>query len=70
MEWISVKDRLPFDNYESIPWPEKQFIIFDGEVVDILYFEYRKDKGFVWTDDDMRICKDVTHWMPFPEPPQ
>ena len=58
-EWISVKDRLPEESGEYLAYCGE----YDG--ICVLYFEISKTKGR-W----MRKWKEVTHWMPLPEPPR
>jgi hypothetical protein len=59
-KWISVKDRLPDDNESYL-------------VCDLVTGEYLPDRGFL-EDGVWHISGDpefqVTHWMPFPPPPQ
>lgn len=56
-EWISVKDRLP-EQYAVV-------IVYDGEQVGEAEFN-GVDFGWVESED----LAFVTHWMPFPEPPE
>ena len=54
MEWISVKERLP---------QQAQIIIAtDGDIS--LPCHHFTDTGFTW------FTKEVTHWMPLPQPPK
>lgn len=65
--WISVKDRLP-----SI---ERVLVYSQYSGVDAGYYQPSIDR---WTDSmffdfvasDCKLFKDVTHWMPLPEPPK
>lgn len=65
-KWISVKDKLPEDGTDVIVCTE------GGRVVTLRYYD-----GFNCTKNYKtgEICKgnefkDVTHWMPLPEPPK
>ena len=71
MDWISVKDRLPNCNGCYLVWRPH---FFGGEIgmPAICYFDGQN----TWHDSygvDF-ICvlnnKDVTYWMPLPEPPK
>lgn len=69
-QWISVKDRLPYDSDESV------LVIANGKFRNITLdkaFElacYYKDDGWVLESyPDMENVR-VTHWMPLPEPPK
>lgn len=58
MEWISVKDRLPETGKNVL-------VVVKGEV-------HEGVLGMVfWTvpNAESYCNKDVTHWMPLPEPP-
>jgi len=70
--WISVKERLPEDDGKYMVW-------YKGEL-DICEFDAESQKfGYTYDDyDEMYshlVCwddgidKDITHWMPLPEPP-
>ena len=63
-EWISVEDRLP-DTLHSKPYRLVR-IVTDG--VDVWT---TKQHSSYWNDPELyEDCeKDVTHWMPLPEPP-
>lgn len=54
MEWIGVEDRLPRID---------QFVIWYSVEGNMGIWEIDKD-------DDMPWLKEVTHWMPLPEPPE
>lgn len=59
MNWISVEDRLPEFGESILAW--------DNSVECICFGWYSKDHGFTETT---RFIKEVTHWMPLPEPPE
>jgi hypothetical protein len=63
--WISVKDELPKRGervlaMQSSPGARYLIVYIDDE---IRTQQWRNDC------DDIR-CRDITHWMPLPEPPQ
>ena len=65
-EWISVEERLP----EEKPY-RLEFLIgckSNGVVHEILYNS--KTQKFVSIDKGNFELKNVTHWMPLPEPPE
>lgn len=70
MEWISVKEKLPFKNDNS-----QIMCLVYGPHIGICcrpYNEYHE----VWDDEDYddyfsdAVDGKVTHWMPLPEPPK
>lgn len=71
MEWISVKDKLPTrktELYHRSDW----VLVTDLKWVWLGYFDRRGNcfecnTGY---DGDAEINKDVSHWMPLPEPPK
>lgn len=70
MGWISVKDRLPPDCESVMIWskgmtPITAWLAYDkGEVP--RYYQIND-----WDESDQILSlKDITHWMPLPEPPK
>ena len=69
MDWIDVNDRLPND--------DDYVLVFDTEynsVSEVIYnSKYFNQKGF-WLNENggeyEHEYKNVTHWMPLPEPPK
>lgn len=61
MKWISVKDRLPEDEYECL-------VIDKSGYYWIGWFKGDEERWVI----DGTICGDgyVTHWIPLPEPPK
>ena len=57
MEWISVKDRLPEN--------EKIKCLINDKYKGVYIARFREKS---WSDI-YEYYKDVTHWMPLPEPP-
>ena len=68
-EWISVKDRLP-DKDGSYLILNKRKYIFDAEYESIYksfgcWHEFIDGAGNEWI-----AYKEITHWMPLPQPPK
>lgn len=62
-EWISVNDRLP-ETGERVLTLDKWGHIRDREL-------FRFKSGFIcFRPDGLVPVKDITHWMPLPEPPK
>ena len=63
-EWISVEDRLPKDSgYYLVVYQDK----YNGSI-SIAFDMYVKCKAGEWWEND--FMRDVTHWMPLPQPPK
>ena len=58
-EWISVEDRVPEENQGIV-------IVYDGAV----WYGYYGNLTKKWSDDNFSSDMNVTHWMPFPDPPK
>lgn len=56
-EWISVKDRLPETSYWAL--------VTDGK--NVCMADYDID---AWVGIAHSWVEEITHWMPFPQPPQ
>jgi len=59
MEWISVEERLPEDDYTDV-------LAWNGRLARVAYIH--ETEGWCYSE----TCyprSDVTHWMPLPEPP-
>ena len=78
-EWISVKDRLPvlhIDDYEEPDGSRVQFEVSEDQWVFTASghkTKARYETGAVfqgWVGDYGETIRDVTHWMPLPEPPK
>lgn len=59
-EWISVKDRLPNKSGHYLAYIKNRNAIYVEKWENNLWFLY----------DWWGITDDITHWMPFPEPPK
>jgi hypothetical protein len=59
MEWISIYDGLPKD-YEMV------FVLSNGNPT-TGYFVVSQNTMF-WWNTDTDVLKNVTHWMPSPDP--
>lgn len=71
-EWISVKDRLPEKSQEVIVFCRTPGL---NDFVNTVYYS-AKFQEFNWCDfmgdppKSEKGYRDVTHWMPLPEPPE
>lgn len=61
-EWISVKDRLPAVGEKVLTLSKF------GHISDRYLHEY--GGGLIFSPDGLKPGRDVTHWMPLPEPPK
>ena len=79
--WISVEERLPEDGRYLVcatsvigGYFYRRILSFthDLESIDQYDFEGEKRHGWYWLDSEWGYCecRDVTHWMPLPEPPK
>lgn len=61
-EWISVTERLPRES-------GKYIVCTNGKnPYQCKFYTYPENKGGHWGQKDNG--KNITHWMPFPEPPK
>jgi len=71
MEWISTKDKLPSDGDSVIYWIRLKRDISVNAGYAGFYWDNNLGKGF---GNDPLHCwdnkKEITHWMPLPEPPK
>lgn len=72
MEWISVKDRLPEKHVIVLVFNDTKDIFV--ATMDIIHPVYQNEPKLYWSFEPSgwgSCCsKDITHWMPLPEPPQ
>ena len=57
-EWISVNDKLPEK--------ENMYIVSDERTATVMIGWYSQQRGFTFME---RPMKNITHWMPLPQPP-
>lgn len=67
MEWISVEDRLPEEDLEILMFADVGEAIV-GKLTDQGWISGNQfvSWDYIWNHD----IKEITHWMPLPEPPQ
>lgn len=75
MNWISVKDRLPQEKQDVLVFERWMDIPFVGYLVKDKWHVNKEFYEVGGTYADGYIIgvvsqKDVTHWMPLPEPPK
>lgn len=64
-EWVSVKDRMPRYNQHVLTFsPNMAMPIIVGE-----YYGYWGEDDDEWYEG-WSYNREVTHWMPLPEPPK
>lgn len=76
MEWINVNERLPEDDKEVLIYIKHadypcQALYTDGYwVVSRQVRDTAKDGDMSQPSIPLWATKDITHWMPLPEPPK
>jgi len=73
-KWISVKDRLPENNSRILAWSDGSLYdsFFMGDNFILLgYSSHHKKQimGNLYMKKEF-ILRDISHWMPLPEPPE
>ena len=74
-EWISVKEQLPKNDYDK-HWKErKRYLVFTEPcgIMFVATYGYKEHDWWVNGDHfvlEKRNYREVTHWMPLPEPPK
>lgn len=69
-EWISVKDRMPELHVEVLVYGILPYEIHPEIHQCYLCDVNGKNKLEFWTSISAYDVKNVTHWMPLPEPPK
>jgi hypothetical protein len=76
-QWISVEDRLPDEEVEHLKYycRTKCYIVSNNKgIVFVAHFKkesYNKTlKNYFRSYCSTRVLKNITHWMPLPEPPE
>ena len=73
--WISVEERLP-DNDWGKHWKErKYYLVFTkpSGLMNVAVYGYKEHDWWIDRNScvlDKKNYKEVTHWMPLPEPPK
>ena len=74
-EWISVTERLPEQppnrvDEQGRSWSTQDIdcIVYDGKIVFAAHYSFQNK--FFWYSDTLHPLKNITHWMPMPEPPE
>lgn len=64
MTWISVKDRLPEEDL--------YVIVFKNDDSPMVTFGFlcKDSYGNHFLDKTQKLIRNVSHWMPLPEPPK
>lgn len=69
MEWVSVKDKFPNEQYTSATYTVN-CLITDGKVVSYGYYASYSKEWLMFLPNGENVVNDVTHWMELPEPPK
>jgi hypothetical protein len=71
MEWIKCSDKLPLDGQRVIVYALGAFDIGGRHInnVNIGYCHFFCHNRNTFEDCDSDDIKNVTHWMPLPQPP-
>lgn len=78
MEWISIKDQMPelygddcYKQSELVLCVKRPFCPCRGDGAFIgLFFLYQDDGALKWGYLSEQESKQITHWMPLPQPPK
>ena len=74
-KWIPVTERLPENDYGK-HWKERKYYLVRVNPSGLMYVAHYGYKEHNWWIDDHDCVlsatsfKEVTHWMPLPEPPK
>ncbi len=66
MEWIKIEDQIPEWNKKIIGY----FPGWKGKPIIFCELERQDKDGYYFKDESDYLKKDLTHWMPLPEPPK
>lgn len=66
MEWISVEDKKPENGMCVIAFVDSYFVVA-AQYRDGVFYDVVKDSDGYFFET---VSRDVTHWMPLPEPPK
>lgn len=69
MEWISVKERLPESDGKVLVWQRETKIADGGEMTFGRFLFHGPFNVPVFGISGLGQVKNVSHWMPLPEPP-
>lgn len=71
-KWISVKDRFPekVDQYIIFKNKQKPIVTIEWYCAFNIYSGKKEDKELKFIYSNYFEDKNVTHWMPLPEPPK
>lgn len=74
-EWISVDERLPVQppnrvDEQGRSWFTQDIdcIVYDGKIVFAAHYSFQNK--FFWYSDTLHPLKNITHWIPMPQPPK
>ena len=74
-EWIPVTERLPKNDYGK-HWKERQYYLVKFKTSGLMCVAHYGYKEYDWWIDEhdyvlsAKNYKEVTHWMPLPQPPK
>lgn len=74
-EWISVEERLPENDYDKHWKDRKRYLVFNEPCGIMFVATYGYKEHDWWVNGDHLVLgkwnyREVTHWMPMPEPPK
>lgn len=73
MNWVSVKERLPFKASPDVTFESVEVLVTDGKRVQVADFArgggHIGDPWASWSQYSTIPAQWITHWMPLPEPP-
>ncbi len=74
-EWISVEERLPKNDWGNHWKDRKYYLVFTkpSGLMNVAVYGYKEHDWWIDRNScvlDKKNYKEVTHWMPLPEPPK